>query len=197
MKDRLNLLAALAKAISEMPDPKKNARNDHFKNQYADLGQVLECVQGPLAANGLLMLQTIEPMDAGAVLRTHVIHVETGESVTSDYPLAPEKPGPQPLGSCVTYARRYALKTLLGMVDVDTDGREPDRERKPAGKAKQPEPLLLEEAVPMIERASSHDQLKVLAHRCAALIGSDRKGVQEALAKRKAEIENEIANIPF
>lgn len=132
-----NLYKALAAAIAAMPDPKKNSKNEHFKNSYADLGNVLECIEGPLASNGLLLVQMVDAVGPDAMLSTSLIHVETGEQLDSHYPLRPEKAGPQALGSCITYARRYQIKALFGMVDVDDDGEGAQNRSKPTAK---PEP---------------------------------------------------------
>lgn len=129
-----NLYKALAAAIAAMPDPKKNSKNEHFKNSYADLGKVLECIEGPLASNGLLLVQMVDAVGPDAMLSTSLIHVETGEQLDSHYPLRPEKAGPQALGSCITYARRYQIKALFGMVDVDDDGEGAQNRSKPAAK---------------------------------------------------------------
>ena len=114
-----NLLSALLKAKIEMPDPKKNAANPHFKNKFADLGQVMDCLEGPLANHGLVVTQT---MAEGNVLVTTLWHAESGESLESRMTLMPAKNDPQGQGSAITYGRRYALKALFGMVDVDDDG---------------------------------------------------------------------------
>lgn len=113
-----NLLPALAAAIAAMPDPKKNAKNDHFRNRYADLGSVLECCFDPLASNGLVLTQTV----SGQSLVTRLWHVASGEWMDSIFALQPEKPTPQGFASALTYARRYSIKALFGMVDTDDDG---------------------------------------------------------------------------
>jgi len=114
-----NLLKALAAAKAEMPDPKKNAQNSHFRNSYADLNAVLSCLEVPLANHGLVVTQT---MAEGNVLVTTLWHAESGESLESRMTLMPAKNDPQGQGSAITYGRRYMLKALFGMVDVDDDG---------------------------------------------------------------------------
>lgn len=114
-----NLLTALLKAKIELPDPVKNARNPHFKNQFADLGQVMDCLEEPLARNGLVLTQTLTAADT---LVTTLWHAESGESLSSEMKLHMTKMDPQGQGSAITYARRYAAKAMFGMVDVDDDG---------------------------------------------------------------------------
>lgn len=128
---------ALAKAIAEMRDPKASSENNHFGNKYADLGEVLDCVREPLQKNGLLLLQLLTV--APASLHTRIVHIGTGQTIDSYHPLLPEKGGPQPFASCMTYARRYAIKALFGMVDVDDDG-EAAQDRAPAKKTQPAKP---------------------------------------------------------
>lgn len=131
------VLAGLANAVASARDPKKNAKNDHFKSRYADLGEVLDCIEGPLRDNGLVLTQTTAIDGDNTCLVTRVWHVESGEWLESCYPLKPDKAGPQGLGSCVTYARRYSIKALFGMWQVDDDGnaatvfKEKETARKP------------------------------------------------------------------
>lgn len=117
--------SAIANAVRNMSDPKKNARNSHFRNEYADLGAVLDCIRGPLDEFGLLMMQATGMFGGQSdipVLVTRITHIESGEWVESIYPLNPSKSDPQGLGAALTYARRYSLKALFGMVDEDDDG---------------------------------------------------------------------------
>ena len=134
------LMTAIASAVAQMADPKKNASNPHFKNTYADLGEVLGCIEKPLADNGLLLLQL--PMlrnNDKCVLNTQLIHIESGDHIEYDYPLRPVKEDPQMYGSAISYARRYTIKSMFGMFDVDDDS-ETASGRGKAKKAKQQEP---------------------------------------------------------
>lgn len=134
-----NIYQAMAKAIEEMANPKKNKQNTHFKNRYADLGAVLECIEEPLRNNGLLLFQTPDTDEGGIfVLRTKLVQVGEGEGdwLSFDYPL-PKVDDPQKIGSAISYARRYALKALFGMVDEDDDGEGFHGDRQPAKPARQ------------------------------------------------------------
>lgn len=174
------LLAALAKARAEMPDPKKNAANPHFKNKFADLGEVMDCIETPLANNGLMVTQTLADPQPG-VLVTTLWHVESGEHLTSSLPLLPVKSDPQAQGSAITYARRYALKAMFGMVDVDDDGNaasgrtqtKAPTKKEPAKRGSAPahdiEPFeLLEEALWAIDHAKTVDDFNTVRLRISA-----------------------------
>lgn len=181
------LLPALFAAIADMPDPRKNAANPHFKNKYADLGEVMECIAGPLAAHKLMVTQTLE---GARVLRTRLWHVPSGEWLDSVMELQAEKAGMQPMGSAITYARRYALKALFGMVDVDDDGK---RAQAPAKAAKDaPAPVspfgAVEDAIAHLEAVKTRDQFKAWEERVrmSGFSGADR---EQAIAARNDKME--------
>jgi len=96
---------------------KKNAKNPHFKNTYADLNALIEAVEPILLENSLILLQ---PIKEGKVF-TEIVDVESGESVTSSIDL-PTSGNPQQMGSAITYFRRYTLQSLLSLQADDDDG---------------------------------------------------------------------------
>ena len=129
---------ALSKAQAAMKPAKKDAENPFFKSHYADLSSVWEAIRGPLSANGLAVAQmpTVGP-DGVQRLRTLLIH-SSGEWIGSDLDMKPVKNDPQSIGSCLTYARRYALSAITGVATEDDDGNaaaQPD-EKQPAEKPK-------------------------------------------------------------
>lgn len=191
-----NLLPALASAIAAMPDPKKNAKNDHFKNRYADLGAVLECVFQPLADNGLVMTQTVHLTAEADVLCTRIWHVASGEWLESNMPLRPEKPTPQGVASAITYARRYAIKALFGMVDVDDDGNAASASKAVTQSAKSAEPVKRTrmELEACIAEAKTTAAMDVLRPHMNALSPMDKKmlsGAWHAKLKALAELEKD------
>ena len=113
---------ALSKAQAAMKPAKKDAENPFFKSHYADLSSVWEAIRGPLSANGLAVAQmpTVGP-DGVQRLRTLLIH-SSGEWIGSDLDMKPVKNDPQSIGSCLTYARRYALSAITGVATEDDDG---------------------------------------------------------------------------
>jgi hypothetical protein len=114
------LIAALIKAQAEVKQPKKNSVNPHFKSKFADLGECFDCVREPLNKNGLVISQLV----VGDALHTILLHT-SGQWLTSVYPLVSAQQTPQGIGSAITYARRYALCAMLGLVaDADDDANE-------------------------------------------------------------------------
>lgn len=100
----------------------KDATNPAFRSKYADLGAVWEAVRHPLAAHGFGVIQAPQFEGDTMWLETTLIHVSGTEKV-SRYPLRPTKLDPQGFGSAITYAKRYALSAMLGVVaDEDDDG---------------------------------------------------------------------------
>lgn len=111
-----NIITALCEFQKTCPSVPKNGKNPHFNSSYMILEDILAAVRQPLAAKGLCVVQTFE----GENLKTTLFHV-SGESISSLVPLKQERPGPQAFGSVITYNRRYALCSLLGIADVDDD----------------------------------------------------------------------------
>lgn len=120
-------IAELAKALvavqHTIPHAKKDSTNPHFKSKYADLASIWDAVRDALHMNGLAVIQTIEVHEKTLepVLVTQLLHV-SGEFVTSHCPIIMEKKTPQAMGSAITYARRYALAAIIGVVADDDDG---------------------------------------------------------------------------
>lgn len=95
---------------------KKDAKNPHFKNNYATLTQILSEVKPILNEVGLILLQPT----LNGKCQTVIVDAETGEQVTSEIDL-PLNLNPQQLGSALTYYRRYLLAGLLSLELEDDD----------------------------------------------------------------------------
>lgn len=102
----------------------KRARIESAKGKYeytyADLASVMETIRGPLSEAGLAISQPTVFKDGGLWLRTVLIH-SSGEYLESFYPLPNSAGSPQAMGSAITYARRYTLSSILGIVTEDDD----------------------------------------------------------------------------
>lgn len=115
------LAIALNKAQSEMSGAKKGAANPFFKSKYADLEEVIRCAKEPLHNNGLSISQFPVTHDDKAGVTTILMHV-SGEWLESTLLLSCAKRDPQGMGSAITYARRYAYQSVLGIPSEDDDG---------------------------------------------------------------------------
>jgi hypothetical protein len=125
----MKIYAKLHAAKKEIGVVKKNAKNPHFKNTYADLNALIDAVEPILLEKGLIMLQ---PIKDGKVY-TQIIDIDTFESVESSIDLSPNLTA-QALGSQVTYYRRYTLQSLMSLQADDDDGH----------KASAPQPIVKE-----------------------------------------------------
>lgn len=174
-----NLMKALCAAMGEMRDPVKRSQNPHFRSRFADLSEVIDCIEGPLHKHGLVFVQLLMPNDKGElVLRSQVYHADSGEMLESVAPVVPEKSGPQALGSAISYMRRYAAKAMFSLADADEDDdaeratrRDPAPAPKPAPKPPAVEPApkpkakkpSMEEGMQALANATSVAVLKELA----------------------------------
>lgn len=118
-----NTIAELAKALVvfhvKVDTIKKDAKNPFFKSTYASLPNILEGINEPLIESGLSVAQ----FPTGENGLTSILLHESGEFISAEYQMRPVKDDPQGRGSCITYQRRYALASILGLnIDEDDDG---------------------------------------------------------------------------
>ena len=119
------LAAALSKAQDTMEAPGKGreakieSQKGRYSYKYADLADIIDCYRKPLSSNGLALTQPIVLRGSQMVLLTVLVH-ESGEWIASEYPLRMYE-RPQEQGSAITYARRYAVSSLLGIAAEDDD----------------------------------------------------------------------------
>lgn len=116
-----NIHTSFAKAQSEFPKVNKEANNPFFKNKYASLDNILEVVLPILHKNGLYLTQGPVSDERGVGVNTSVTHVVSGDSIENVFTLPLAKQDPQGAGSAITYARRYALQSILGLNFEDDD----------------------------------------------------------------------------
>src|SRR5262249_38234859 len=131
------LASALAKAQAELVNPEKSltatirtaASGERERTfRYAPLSSGLDIVRKTLGQHEIATMQTTAIDQAsGLVNLTTVLAHASGEWIASDWPVCPlaEMASPQRMGAALTYARRYALFTLVGIAGED-DGDGPD-----------------------------------------------------------------------
>jgi hypothetical protein len=115
-----NIAGALVKFQSSVSKVAKESNNPFFKSKYASLANILDTIQKPLSESGLAISQFPD----GNALTTIIIHADSGEWMKSSYVMPVAKQNdPQAMGSAITYARRYALGSILNLnIDDDDDG---------------------------------------------------------------------------
>ena len=146
------IAAALAKAQGELTNPEKSltatirsdgpgAADRSFR--YAPLSSGLDIVRKTLGQHEIATVQTTAiDQTAGIVNLTTVLAHASGEWIASDWPVCAisETATPHRMGAALTYARRYALFTLVGIAgedDIDAPICRPrcPKDREPASDA--------------------------------------------------------------
>src|SRR5438093_12511606 len=125
------LASALAKAQAELVNPEKSLTatiraggpgEAERTFRYAPLSSGLDIVRKTLGQHEIATMQTtaINPT-SGLVNLTTILAHASGEWIASEWPVCPiaEMASPQRMGTALTYARRYALFTLLGIAGED------------------------------------------------------------------------------
>jgi hypothetical protein len=125
------LASALAKAQAELINPEKSLTatirtgwpgDGERSFRYAPLSSGLDIVRKTLGQHEIATLQTtVIDQTAGMVNLTTTLAHASGEWIASDWPVCPiaETANPQRMGAALTYARRYALFTLVGIAGED------------------------------------------------------------------------------
>jgi hypothetical protein len=126
-----SLAAALAKAQMELTNPEKSLTGTLPGNgsdepgrtfRYASLSSGLDIVRKVLGQHAIATVQTTAiDRAARAVSLTTVLAHASGEWIASDWPVCAlsEMAAPRRMGAALTYARRYALFTLVGIAGED------------------------------------------------------------------------------
>ena len=132
-----NSIAALAAALSAaqgaIEAASKGAVNPYFKSKYADLNALREVIREPLAVNGLSITQFARTVSNGERVEVETMLMHSSGEYLRDTLVLPvgrkfDKEGEampvdvQSIGSAITYARRYALSSILSLAADDDDG---------------------------------------------------------------------------
>ena len=125
------IAAALAKAQAELTNPEKaliatiraaNPREHDQTFRYAALSSGLDIVRKALGGHEIATVQTTAiDNEAGLIRLTTMLAHSSGEWLSSEWPVCPisETAAPRRMGAALTYARRYALFTLVGIAGED------------------------------------------------------------------------------
>jgi hypothetical protein len=117
------LMGALNRAQLSMKPASKDKVNPFFHSKYADLATVWEAL-APFREQGIVLTQSpMESPDGYVILDTQLSHTLSGQWIRSRLKMRLAKEDPQGVGSAITYARRYALGCMTGIVtEEDDDG---------------------------------------------------------------------------
>jgi len=118
------LAKAMIKVQQAIRPANKDSYNDYTKSKYATLGSVQDACRDSLIENGIWVTQF--PVNVGMVntlgLVTKLVHIDSAQWQSSLLVMPLPKNDPQGYGSALTYARRYGLCALVGIVTEDDDG---------------------------------------------------------------------------
>src|SRR5664280_1389274 len=131
------IATALAKAQTELSNPEKamvgmvyNNRSDTRQSfRYASLSSGLDIVRKTLGSQQIAIAQTTDiDRASGTVNLTTVLLHTSGEWISSHWPVCQlsETSAPRRMGAALTYARRYALFTMVGIAGEDDLDAPPD-----------------------------------------------------------------------
>ena len=125
------IAAALAKAQAQLVNPEKSLvgtiRSDQASGaersfRYAPLSSGLDIVRKTLSEYEIAIVQTTSIDETAGIVRlSTVLAHASGEWIASDWPVCgiSETASPHRMGAALTYARRYALFTLVGIAGED------------------------------------------------------------------------------
>lgn len=120
-----NLTRIIFEIQQEVPFIGKDSTNPHFKSKYASLEDIWSTLRPVFLKHGILVSQVPGAIKDGAIeVVTQIIHVASGEFLLSCGYMPLGKEGPQAAGSAITYARRYFLCPMLGIVAGEDDDAE-------------------------------------------------------------------------
>lgn len=171
------LYGALAKAQAEFQSAELDASNPHFGSQYASIASILKAVRPALSKNELCLIQLPGRKVEGEIellTLTTILGHSSGESIENYFEMYPPKRDPQGIGSAMTYMRRYAAMSVLGIAGAHDDDAEG---------AKASKPVLSPEQV---------DAIFTLADE---LFGDDAENTLERMCKKIFDVEA-VAHIP-
>lgn len=203
------IATSLSKAQGSMRAAIKDTVNPHFRSRYADLAGVWDACREALSLNGLAVVQTPGEISERSITLTTLLCHESGEWMRSAFTIPVSKADAQGVGSAVTYARRYALAAMVGIVQDDDDGNAatgsasqarkapPAPRPQPQDPVAQPQPQAQEfnlmRALEAIQQCGSIDELKGVyadAYAAADALGDDKslEQIVRLKDKRKAEL---------
>lgn len=122
-----NLALALSRAQAEMPVVNMDSQNPFLKYNYATLGAIINAVR-PILSKYELSVTQFPVNDGNQVGVTSILIHSSGEWIEESIaiPIGEQKglTTAQNAGVAITYLRRYALASILGVyADEDTDAR--------------------------------------------------------------------------
>lgn len=121
------LAAALAVAQGKFQNPDRNRTvkvktkaGGEYSFKYATLDSILEMLRPIMADSGLAVVQPATTSDGAVIVETRLMH-SSGQWLEDSLAISFRSADPQELGSLITYMRRYALCSMLGIASEEDD----------------------------------------------------------------------------
>lgn len=217
--EQINELAlALSLAQSEIEGAAKDADNPFFRSKYADLASVWGACRAPLTKHGLAVIQSPEVATTGtpevytwtsksgeeragirAITEVSVITKLThksGQWIEGRVSVLIPDASPQPVGSAITYLRRYALQSIAGVAPEDDDAEGATQSkavmRVDAPGVDKKGPLTIASVVKKETKRKNFFRWEVALsdNRKASFVNNDRMAALcESLAQSRAEVD--------
>lgn len=122
---------ALSRAQGEMDTASKDSLNPFHHAYYADMASVVGALRGPFSKNGLSFMQFPRCTDEGVEVETLILH-DSGEWVSDVLGMPTMKIDPQGYGQAITYACRYAVRSMAGVAPEEDDANKPTADTQKA-----------------------------------------------------------------
>ena len=172
------LAKALIQVQRNLVPATKDGNNPFTRSNYATLNSVMNTCREALLNCGIWLCQYPVPVETPNCLglMTKLTHADSGQWQSSLTVIPLPKADPQGMDSAITYARRYALTAMLGIVTEDDDGEAAKIDRPSGNRPNQrsephtKRPLASSQA----QESTSHEQTEGNNHRLAASQPNDK-----------------------
>lgn len=124
LKPDMRVAAALMRAQEKFDPILKDTNNPFYRSKYAALDQVISATRPHLRAEGLVIVQKNIQDGERSGINTRLIHLESGEELTSSLLAKPKEDTIQQIAGVLTYCRRYEYHTITGTASEDDDANE-------------------------------------------------------------------------
>jgi len=179
------LYAALALAQAELKNPPMNGTNPAFKrgnstSRYATLIDVRNSVVPVLSKHGISVVQAPKMVRDGATVSAGVMTMlchKDGGNIISELMLPCSKTDAHGVGSAITYARRFSLMAIAGVVGDEDDDGNVAADVQPAPQRAVAPAMTMEDCKTLLADWTKlkDEDLKAAAAKCFALAGVQLK----------------------
>ena len=184
------LASALCEAQGELDNASKSTSGHGYK--YADLGEIIDILTPVLKKHGLSHIQSPVVVDGKACLETIILH-KSGEYIANTALMAHAKlhkgNEAQMMGATIAYQRRYSLKSMFGIAEVDEEENFKANETKTQKKKVD----VIAESTKLINNSRSRTELRVIFGKFPPNIQQDLRTLanekRDSLPKEETEKE--------